>query len=65
MGKMSIKERLKEFVFGEEEIHGRVDIVTGRGRVTFSAELVNIDDYNRAIDLLLEERDILFPTERE
>lgn len=58
---MSIKERLKAFVFGEEEIHGRVDIVTTRGRMNFSAELVNVDDYNRAIDILVEERGILFP----
>lgn len=52
-------------VVQDEEEPGKVTIITTRGRMRFSAELINIDDYNRAIDLLLEERDILFPAERE
>lgn len=45
----------------DEEQHGEVNIITTRGRMRFSAELINVDDYNRAIDLLIEERGILFP----
>lgn len=45
----------------EEEQPGEVNIITTRGRMKFSAELIDVDDYNRAIDILIEERGILFP----
>ena len=53
---------LRNFIFGDEEpTKGNVKIVTALNRVKFEAELQNVDDYNRAIKLLREERDILFP----
>ena len=57
-----MKEFFKNFVFGDEEPKkGTVRIETALSRVKFEAELQNLDDYNRAIKLLREERDILFP----
>ena len=57
-----IERIFKTYALAEEdEQYGEVNIITTRGRMRFSAELINVDDYNRAIDLLLEERGILFP----
>lgn len=61
----SLSERVREFIFGDDAEVGRVSIVTTRGRVKFHAELRNADDYDRAIGLLVEEREILFPTKRK
>ena len=62
---MSLAESVNKFyhkyVLAESETRGRVDIVTDYGRVHFTAELRTPEDYNRAIDLLIEERGILFP----
>ena len=52
-------------VVQDEEEPGKVTIITTRGRMRFFAELINVDDYNRAIDILVEERGILFPEYQE
>jgi len=61
-----IKRFFKTYVVAQdEEEPGKVTIITTRGRMRFFAELINVDDYNRAIDILVEERGILFPEYQE
>ena len=54
--------KIKPYIVAEDSDEpGKVYIVTQNKRVEFRANLDNYDDFNRAIDLLIEERDILFP----
>lgn len=63
----SFSKGFRAFVFGEsenseqEQFNGKVFVNAPKSRVKFEAELKTEDDYDRAINLLVNEKKIQFP----
>ena len=51
---------LRKFIFGEDEEPGKIYIVTPNGRMKFKANLNTREDFERALNLIKEESNIMF-----
>lgn len=51
---------LRKFIFGEDEEPGKIKIVTPNGRMKFEADFNTREDFERALNLIKEESNIMF-----
>lgn len=51
---------LRKFIFGEDEEPGKIRIVTPNGRMKFEADFNTREDFERALNLIKEESNIMF-----
>lgn len=50
----------RKFIFGEDEEPGKIKIVTPNGRMKFKADFNTREDFERALNLIKEELNIMF-----
>lgn len=55
-----MKGFLRKFIFGEDEEPGKIKIVTPNGRMKFEADFNTREDFERALNLIKEESNIMF-----